>query len=107
MDRICDVLNSRQDLGSTRSSCRIASLSLLFSLMFCSAGQVLAGNNVWTSNGPEETIVRALGIDSSNRQIVYAGTERNTIIIIEEAEAAVEPATLDPLAGEGGGRGGL
>ena len=50
-------------------------LVLLSALLWASgASMVHAGNNVWTSLGPEGATVTALAIDPSTPTTLYAGT---------------------------------
>ena len=53
---------------------RILLVGLLVLLTMSQAGTVLAGNNVWTSNGPEGGMIYALAIDPATPSTLYAGT---------------------------------
>ena len=53
---------------------RIFLLGLLVLLTMSQAGTVSAGNNVWTSHGPDGGMINALAIDPATPSTLYAGT---------------------------------
>jgi len=53
---------------------RIFLLGLLVLLTMSQAGTVSAGNNVWTSHGPDGGMINALAIDPTTPSTLYAGT---------------------------------
>src|SRR5207249_4346880 len=56
---------------------------LLSALLWASsASMVHAGNNVWTSNGPEGGIVSALAVDPVTPTTLYAGTGGGGVLAI-------------------------
>lgn len=52
----------------------VALLSVVLVALPSVAGVAVAGENVWTSNGPEGGTIRSLAIDPKNTQTIYAGT---------------------------------
>ena len=73
MERMGAVVVKRQDRGWAR--CRGFLSLLVTATWLCSVGKALAGDNVWTTNGPFGKRVLSLGIDPSTPQTVYAGTD--------------------------------
>jgi disulfide bond formation protein DsbB len=53
---------------------KVLLIGLLTFLITSQAGSVSAGNNVWTSNGPDGGMVYALAIDPTTPSTLYAGT---------------------------------
>ena len=52
----------------------LLSVFLFVALVALLSVAAVAGENVWTSNGPYGGVIRALAIDPTNTQTVYAGT---------------------------------
>lgn len=71
---------------------RVLLISLALLITLSQSVTVSAGNNVWTSHGPEGGTIRVLAIDPATPTTLYAGTSGGGVFDLKQVSLSDLPA---------------